>query len=62
MERNSGNIKRKRAICYFISRDLKKDWITEYSGIRCGPRIELLHEFHETSPGKSSIFIRLIVL
>lgn len=44
--------KEKEQFVIFISRDLKKDWITEYSGIRCGPRIELLHEFHETSPGK----------
>lgn len=42
---------RKRSII-FISRDLKKDWISEYSGIKCGPRIELLHEFQQNSPGK----------
>ena len=39
-----------KASIIFVSRDLKEDWISIIHGKKCGPRIELLKEFHKENP------------
>lgn len=49
--------KDKRCSIIFIGRDMKEDWLQKLHGMTCGPRQELLDEFHEYSPkGKFYIY------
>lgn len=49
--------KDKQCSIIFIGRDIKEDWLQKLHGMTCGPRQELLDEFHDYSPnGKFHIY------
>lgn len=49
--------KDKQCSIIFIGRDMKEDWLQKLHGMTCGPRQELLDEFHDYSPnGKFHVY------
>lgn len=49
--------KDKQCSIIIIGRDMKEDWLQKLHGMTCGPRQELLNEFHDYSPnGKFHIY------
>lgn len=49
--------KERQCSVIFIGRDMKDDWLQTLHGMICGPRQELLNEFHSHSPnGKFHIY------